>query len=475
MKYLIEDMEPALPFHFFEEIAAIPRPSGREQEIADYLCAFAREHALFVYRDAANNVLIKKPATKGRENEPALLLQAHTDMVAEKNEDVLHDFTRDPIRLVREGNILHADGTTLGADDGSGVAVMLALLCEAPSHPPLECLFTSSEEVGLVGAAAFDYSLISARRMFNLDGGCEKEIVIGCCGGLRTDVSFSASRSDCKGEGISLCITGLCGGHSGEDIDRGRSNALSLMAEWLHAIGARTDLRIISLHGGDKDNAIPRECRAEIMVPHAAPVLPLLEAQGEVLKRRCAAPEDAACRFLLGRCDTGAAFTAEDSEKILHLLASKGGVLARRADGTPHTSRNIASVRTTDEGVQLTASARSYDGAEIEKWRDELVARATAVGASALHRGAYPGWESPADSALIALIADAFCQVGGERPVPVVIHAGLECGLITDRLPGMVAASMGPNANNFHTPAECMELDSFARFYRALLRFLEIC
>ena len=472
---LIEGRQPEALFRYFEEISAIPRMSYHEEKIADYLVAFAKKRNLEWYRDSYQNVLIRKPATASLADHAPVLLQGHTDMVCEKNGDVEHDFLNDPLDLYLDGDLLRARGTTLGADDGSGVAMMLALLCEAPSHPPLECLFTSSEEVGLVGAAAFDYSLISARRMFNLDGGCEKEIVIGCCGGLRTDVSFSASRSDCKGEGISLCITGLCGGHSGEDIDRGRGNALSLMAEWLHAIGARTDLRIISLHGGDKDNAIPRECRAEIAVPHAAPVLPLLEAQGEVLKRRCAAPEDAACSFRLECCEVSAAFTAEDSEKILHLLASKGGVLARRADGTPHTSRNIASVRTTDEGVQLTASARSYDGAEIEKWRDELVARATAVGASALHRGAYPGWESPADSALIALISDAFCQVGGERPVPVVIHAGLECGLITARLPGMVAASMGPNANNFHTPAECMELDSFARFYRALLRFLEIC
>ena len=475
MEYVLQGLTPELPFRFFEEISAIPRPSGEEAQIADYLCAFAQANGLDCYRDALHNVLIKKPATAGREGEPPLLLQAHTDMVAEKNAGVAHDFSRDPIRLVREGNLLRADGTTLGADDGSGVALMLALLSEAPSHPALECLFTVSEEVGLVGAAAFDYSRISARRLFNLDGGCEREIVIGCCGGLRTDVEMPATRSTCSGEGLSLSVTGLCGGHSGEDIDRGRGNALALMARWLAPVAAEMPVRVASVCGGDKDNAIPRECYALILPEQAERAAELLAKGAAELEASCTAPEDAELAFSVQKSAVESAFAPEDTNRILALLSAPGGVLLRRADQTPHTSRNIAAVRAEADTVKLCVSTRSYEQAEIDKWRLEMEERAEALGAAVSHRGAYPGWESPANSALSASWKQALLHVGGEAPEEYVIHAGLECGLISDHLPGLVAISTGPNAYLFHTPSEYMELDSLARFYRAMLYFLEIC
>lgn len=475
MDYMLKDMTPNLPFRFFEQIARIPRPSGHEEGIADYLCTFAAQNGLFCYRDAKNNVLIKKPASAGREGEAPLLLQAHTDMVAEKNANVTHDFLRDPIRLVREGDLLRADGTTLGADDGAGVAMMLALLCEAPSHPALECLFTTSEEVGLEGAAAFDYSKISARRLVNLDGNEENVIVTGCCGGLRTDVRMSITTETVKGEGLLLRVSGLCGGHSGEDIDKGRGNALTLMAEWLSALFGKITFHISSLCGGDKDNAIPRECTAEILPGELDTAQALLIARAKELKPLCTASEDAALTFTVERVEVTQAISVQETEQALYLLSSRGGVLARRADGTPHTSRNIASVRTEEGQMRLTVSTRSYEAGEIEKWRHEMESRATNVGAEVAHRGAYPGWESAPDSALADCWKAAMRAISGKEPQTVVIHAGLECGLISDHLPGLIAISMGPNAKYLHTPAECMELSSFSRFYRALLLLLQNC
>ncbi|MBE6595940.1 MAG: aminoacyl-histidine dipeptidase, partial [Ruminococcaceae bacterium] len=241
MKSLFEDLSPLAPFRFFEEISAIPRASGNEAGIAAYLMRFAGSRGLSCCEDAIHNVLIQKPASPGREGEPALLLQCHTDMVAEKHGHVAHDFEKEGIHLLREGNILRADGTTLGADDGFGVALILAVLDDAElSHPALECLFTVSEEIGLEGAGAFDYTRVSARRMINLDSAEEDTVIIGCCGGLRTDLTVPLHFTDVSEDGLRVRISGLCGGHSGEDIDRGRLNAHVLMGAVLRELQSVT-------------------------------------------------------------------------------------------------------------------------------------------------------------------------------------------------------------------------------------------
>ena len=256
----------APPLCFFEQISAIPRPSRDEGAIADWLVDFATQRGLECTRDAAHNVLIKKSATKGREKSPVVLLQAHTDMVCEKHPHVAHDFKTEGLSLVREGNFLRADGTTLGADDGYGVATMLALLDdEGISHPALECLFTSAEEVGLVGASKFDYRSIRAKYMLNLDAAEEDVVIVGCCGGLRAKLSVPVAFSPVCGKGMSLSLGGLCGGHSGEDVNRGRLNAHVLMGKLLPALRAKTDFRIVAISGGEKDNAIPRECTVTLL------------------------------------------------------------------------------------------------------------------------------------------------------------------------------------------------------------------
>lgn len=474
MKYLLQDVEPRVALRYFEEISAIPRASGNEAGMADYLVAFAKAHGFDHYRDAANNVLFKVPATKGRENEPAMILQAHTDMVAEKNAGIVHDFEKDGICLVREGDILHADGTTLGADDGYGVSMILGVLTECEDHPALECLFTSSEETGMDGALAFDYSRLSARLLLNLDGGEEDLLTCGCCGGLRSDLHLPVTVTADDEQGLRIVLDGLCGGHSGEDIHRGRANALALMAEMLGAVKELGELRIGALHGGDKSNAIPRDCMAVIAVSDLARAIQVVEAKTEQIRARLVA-DDAAFSVRIEPVQASALCTAEDTERILHLLSTVGGVMDwhTEIEGLPYTSRNVASVRLGGGECLVVISHRSFDFAKVEASGKEIDARVESVGGWAHHHNAYPGWDSPVSSPLIEKWRRAYEGITGTPLRVNAIHAGLECGLFAGNLPGLSAISLGVNIKDLHTPAERMELSSYERLYRVLLAFLK--
>ena len=475
MSKLFTDLCPQAPFSYFEEISAIPRASGNEDGIASYLVRFAESHGLTVYRDATNNVFVKKPATPGREGEPALLLQCHTDMVAEKHNHVVHDFEKDGIRLVREGNILRADGTTLGADDGFGVALILAVLSDpALSHPALECLFTSSEETGLVGAGAFDYSRVSARQMINLDSAEEDTVIIGCCGGLRTDLRFPLHTAPACADGLCVRIGGLCGGHSGEDIDRGRLNAHVLMGDILQKLYALSPFCFVSLTGGDKDNAIPRECEAVILPKDKEAAASHLAAMAAEIGQYVQAAEDSGLMLTVENASVARVTTAEDTANILRLLSVRNGVLYQRTEPPlmPETSRNLARIRTEEDALSVAFSSRSEKERRIEESKLELDALAASLGGTCRHYAGYPGWVSPAEAALVRQWQKAYADVTGKVTVPALIHAGLECGLISAALPGLTAVSVGCNIRDLHTPAETMELDSMARIYRTLCHLL---
>ena len=474
MKYLLQDVQPQVALRFFEEISAIPRASGNEVGVADYLVDFARSHGLFCYRDAAHNVLIKAPATPGRECEPAIILQAHTDMVAEKNAGVEHDFEKEGIRLVRNGDILHADGTTLGADDGYGVSMILGVLEECNDHPALECLFTSSEETGMDGALAFDYSLLSARILLNLDGGEEDLLTCGCCGGLRSDLHLPVTHTNDSASGLCITLDGLCGGHSGEDIHRGRANALALMAELLLAIKGLGGLRIAALHGGDKSNAIPRDCKALVCVDDVARATEILKERIAQIDARLVA-DDADFSVSVTACTATSLCAPEDTDRILKLLAITGGVMAwhQEIEDLPYTSRNVASVRLEGEECLVVISHRSFDFAEVEKSGAQIGACVESVGGCVRHHNAYPGWDSPTSSPLIEKWRAAFEPIAGAPLRVNAIHAGLECGLFAGNLPGLSAISLGVNIKDLHTPAERMELSSYERIYRVLLAFLK--
>lgn len=463
-------------FHYFTKISAIPRASGNEEGMVSFLLEFAAQKGLFAVRDEARNVFIKKPGSKGREDEAPLLLQCHTDMVAEKKAGVSHDFKKEGIVLKREDDRLFADGTTLGADDGIGVAMILSVLGDSElSHPPLECLFTAGEEVGMDGALAFDYSQIAARRMLNLDSSEENAVIIGCCGGVRSDLSLPYMPQSCREEALLLTIDGLAGGHSGEDIDKGRQNALSLMGKLLREIGEKTAFTLAYLTGGDKDNAIPRECKAAILSEEEETVRTVARIfENEV--REKLTKEDSGFTLSVQKVPVSAHFTAADTEKVLSVLSVRNGVFAYRTEPPrlPRTSRNLARVRTEANEVNFGFSSRSELPAELEDSKTELDALADRIGAQNRHYAAYPGWVSSADSPMIRAYCRAYHEATGRETAPTVIHAGLECGLISERLPGLVALSAGPDVCDLHTPAETLSLSSAVRVYAAVCKFLAL-
>lgn len=460
------------PFVFFEEISKIPRASRNEREIAQYLVDFANRLGLYSYRDDENNVLIVKNATQGRENEGSIMLQAHTDMVAEKNNATKHDFSKDPIELIQEGNILRANGTTLGADDGFGVACMMAVLEDKTlSAPRLECLFTSSEEIGLVGASTFDFSRIQAKNMINLDSAEEDTVIIGCCGGVRTEMKIPVCVEKGSFDGYKITIGGLCGGHSGEDINRNRLNSHVLMGMLLKEIGKRASVRISSIFGGDKDNAIPRENETVIVTDKEIDLSFLNDFARGMIKAR----EDEGLFVNVEKITTSEAFSENDTAKILDVLSTPNGVLFYRTEPPilPETSRNLARVITGENYVDICFSSRSYLEHRLDESLSTLDKIAKRNGGTTYHHERYPGWASDKDIPLVKNWQRAFEIVSGKKTEPTLIHAGLECGIITQKVPGLEAISVGCNVHDLHTPRETMEIDSMDKIYDTLVTFLK--
>ncbi len=469
---------------YFEEISAIPRGSFNEAGIADYLCRFATSHGLEHIRDEYNNVLIKKSATEGRECEDALMLQGHTDMVCEKNDGVEHDFECEGIKLCVKEGWLSADGTTLGADNGVAVATMLYILDGADgnvtSHPALECLFTVSEEVGLIGAKNFDYSNISATRMINMDSADESQIISGCAGGERITLTYEAETLVAEGEAFKLTVNGLFGGHSGEDINRGRANANKLLGRVLLALSDEFSFCLAAVNGGSKDNAITREASAVLLVKsedsaklaacvdklyaEIAPELSKDDANFALTAERTDAPE--------------LCFSKEAGKKIIFLLSTVAyGVfeMNRSIDSLVEYSRNLGVVKTEGNVVSFTFSSRSAMPQRIKASERELFAYADMLGMQADVGEAYPGWDFSEESAIRELYARTFKSLFGRDCEITVIHAGLECGIIKEKLPHMDMISCGPVVLDLHSPDERMELASFERFFDVIKNVVAAC
>ncbi len=477
MEYVISGRKPASVFRYFEEISAIPRGSYNEAGIADYLVAFAKARNLEHYRDELHNVLIKKPASKGQEGRKPLLFQGHTDMVCEKNGDVEHDFLRDPLRLWVDGKLLRARGTTLGADNGIAVAMMLALLDgEVAEHPAIECLFTTAEEVGLNGAQGFDYGLVSARAMINLDSEDMGTVTCGCAGGLRSDLTLAAETEPFAGEGLRVRISGLMGGHSGADIHTGRANANKLMGRLLAALLPTCDARVVAVNGGSKDNAIPRECEAVLAVADTERATELLTdaaaaIAGELVK------EDRGFTVSVETVDAESVMMSrEDTARVCAVLAcSANGVLEmnRNIAGLVEYSRNLGVVRTENDTVTFVFSSRSSMESRLDASIRELDALAAVTGCTARHYSRYPGWDFAPTSALREAYLAAYRDVTGADATVTTIHAGLECGIIYSKLPDMDMISIGPDMYDIHSPDEALDLDATETFWRVLARLIE--
>ena len=481
MSYVIHGYQPEKLFRYFEDLAAIPHGSGNESAVADWLVAFAHERGLEVIRDAWNNVLIRLPASEGREGEATLLLQGHTDMVCEKNNDTVHDFTKDPLKLRVTDGWLHAEGTTLGGDDGIAVAVMLTVLDGGvSSNPPIECLFTTEEETGLTGAANFDYSLLRARRMINLDNEELGILIAGCAGGIRSEVDIPINTVPYALPRIEIELKGLCGGHSGGCIHMGRANANKLMARILTALFAAHPFRLVRMDGGSKDNAIPRECRAVIATEELEQSLAFLSAYEKTVAAELG-EEDRGFHLITATATAEAKDRAMDTlatRRVLTVLtAAQDGVIAMSHDvpGLVEYSRNMGVVRTDTDKCRFTCvfSTRSAIEAQIDASVAQLDMLASLVGAKTRHHSRYPGWSFAKESAT----RDAYCahyrEVMGRDVEVTIIHAGLECGIMKNHLPDLDAISVGPDMQGIHSPDEKMNLASCEKFWEILRGMIE--
>ena len=459
-------------------ISDIPRPSYREEKIADLICDFAAKNGCEFYRDEANNVLVNVKATKGCEGRAPILLQGHTDMVCEKNEGTVHDFLSEGIKIVEKDGWLTADGTTLGADNGVAVAIMLYVIEGGiDEHGDVQCLFTSAEEVGLDGVKSFDFSRIFARKMINMDGENEKCVIVGCAGGLRTDVELEPSYKEISSDVLKIRISGLCGGHSGENIASGRANANILMGRLLCEIFYKVGLSVVSLSGGTKENAIPREATAYIEVDNRDKVKQIADEFYRGVKKELSAEDSGfALSCELSSEEFSRAFDKKSTRSVLTLLASvKNGIIemSKSLSGLVEYSRNLGVIKFADGKLDLVFNSRSAIDAQLDAAERELELLAGLSGGKATHYSRYPGWAYSKESALADEYIDVCRELYGREVRKEMIHAGLECGIIKANLEGLDCISCGPNMKNLHSPEEALEVDSFGEYALAVCTLIK--
>jgi len=478
---MLSNHEPKNVFNFFEAISRIPRGSGNEKGISDWLVAFAKDRGLWVHQDKALNVVIKKPGTKGYENAQTVILQGHMDMVCEKNADTVHDFEKDPLKLIVEGDFLRAEGTTLGADNGAAVAMALALLDSANiPHPPLEVLLTSSEEVGLIGAGKFDETLLEGKLFLNMDSGEEGFFCVCCAGGGRVDLSYAPEYCDLPaGYAVkTLKIKGLKGGHSGIDITKERGNSNRLLGRSLQILQSKFAIRFTNINGGLKENAIPREAEAVIAFAEAK-TGELAEEVKRIEKtfRHEYAMSDEGLELYLEDCteNVKTVFTQSLCTNIVSaLLMIPNGVQAMNLvfDDLPETSLNIGIVSTQEDAIAISAGIRSSVTSRREMLVAQLNAVALATGANIKVSGLYPAWEYNKESVLREKAMKVFAEMFGKEAVICGTHGGLECGIFYEKINGIDIVSFGPDIHEMHTPNEKMSISSFGRTWDFLTKLL---
>lgn len=467
MNYIINGREPAGLFRFFEDICSIPHGSGNESALADYIVNFARERGIYAYRDGNDNVLLRRRADYGCEGREPILIQGHIDMVCEAESWNDIDFTRDGLELRLDGNMLTANGTTLGADDGVAVAIMLALLDEnGGCMPEIECLFTTEEETGLTGASSFDYSRLHSRRMINLDTGGEI-VIVSCAGGMRTKLSCRAKTEPYSGKAITVEVDGLAGGHSGADIHLGRANA-NLCALRL---AKAADARIVKLAGGSKDNAIPSRCAMTVTADDVLNAAAVMRAEAESIKLTLN-DEDAGMTVNINVVDyDGEAPVAEFTDRLQNLTGELPLGVISMCDGIDmvETSQNYAIIELDPDGAfTLHLSARSSVDEQLDEMKSTLAALAEKYGFDAETGSRYSGWEYAPVSAMRDGYAAVYRELTGRDIEVTGIHAGLECGIIKRAVPDMDIIATGARTLAEHTTREALDLDSLTLVYNAV-------
>lgn len=478
-----ENLKPKKVFHYFEEICKIPHGSGNIDMLSDYLVEFAKERDLFYIQDICKNVIIIKEATSGYEAEEPIILQGHMDMVAVKKPGASIDMEKEGLRLAIDGDDLFAEDTSLGGDDGIAVAYALAILdSDEIAHPRLEVIITVDEEVGMDGARELDVSMLKGRRMLNLDSEEEGFILAGCAGGARVDWTLPLIREERCGERYAVCMKGLQGGHSGAEIDKERGNANALLGRLLYSLCQSMDLYLEELEGGLADNAIPREARAVFVIGEGQEKL-LRNSVKDVEKelQQELQTKDPDIRIEIERLEAsgGKAISCVSSEgtvKLVSLLfAAPGGVQAMSADmeGLVETSLNMGIVSLKNDKAVVQFSVRS----SLESAKRALIGKLKSIafmaGASQEVRGDYPGWAYQKNSHFRDMAVRVFKDMYGKKPEIQAIHAGLECGLFSAKIPGLECISIGPDMKNIHTTEERLSISSVERVWNYVVELLK--
>ncbi len=474
----VKELEPRVVWEQFDAITRVPRPSKREDRIIGFLMDFAARHGIECKRDRIGNVVMRKPATAGREDRPTVILQSHMDMVCEKNSDVNFDFENDAIRTRIEDGWVRADGTTLGADCGIGMAASMAMLIDpAAEHGPLEALFTVDEETGLTGAFELGEGMLTGKYLINLDSEDEGEIFIGCAGGIDTVATF-VCRTEPSPKNYSFYrfdVSELVGGHSGDDIDKGRANSNKIAARLLYEAQTRYDARLSYLDGGNLRNAIPREAYAVFGVPAR------LSHEFESRCRQFMEEVKAEYRLTdpdmrLSLCEMPEVAEVLDMQSQQRLVGALMGVangvlaMSQSVKGLVETSTNLASVKFADaqHAVVTTSQRSSVESAKL--WAMQTVEAAfAAAGADVAHSDGYPGWAPDPDSLLLRRTVECYRALFGTEPKVRAVHAGLECGLFLEKYPELEMVSFGPTIRGVHSPDERLEIATVDKFW-ALLR-----
>ncbi len=460
----------AKAIRFFEEFSKIPHGSGNTSHIADWLVSFAESRGLECIRDKSDNVIIRKPATNGYEARPAVIFQGHLDMVAEKKPGASIDMEKEGLTLYRDGDLLRAENTTLGGDDGVALAYALAVLdSDDIPHPDFEALFTSDEEIGLLGATALDGNLVKGRLLINIDSDAEGIFTVGCAGGMRSDITLPLTKEDANGSAYMLKVSGFKGGHSGVEIDKGRVNASKALAKMLAGLG---EINISDIHGGNADNAIPRECECTFCTDED--ITNTVNALADELKKKYNDIEPD-ITVELKAVNAKECIGKEGSSILVKMLNElPSGIIAMSEDieGLVETSLNLGILRMTDTEVGISFSVRSAKGAEKRRLGDRLEAIAAKYGASYSERGEYPAWEYKKESHLRDVMKKVYEDMYGKSPEIVTIHAGLECGILSEKMEGLDCVSIGPDNLDIHTTEERLSLSSFDRVWKFLKRVL---
>ena len=478
----IEGLKPALVWKYFAEIALIPRPSKHEEAMTKYVMATAKSFGLEAHTDKVGNVVVRKPASKGMEKKPSIALQGHLDMVPEKNADKKHDFLKDPIELVRKGDYMMANGTTLGADNGVAVATNLAIMEDKTlQHGPLEFLFTVDEETGLTGAMNLQPGFVKSKTLMNLDSEEMGDIYVGCSGGRDTAGTWklAAENSPAQHTAFELSVKGLKGGHSGLEIDKGRGNAIKLINRTLIALEA-AGVRLSTINGGNKRNAIPRECTALVFIPNKQvdAAKKIVKASNEMMRAELSTVEPDLIIALAAKNNIrkGKVVKAATQKKLTMTIASlPHGVLKMSADipNLVETSTNVAVITTTEKGIELATSQRSSVASELTEAVHSVQSIFKLGGVKPVSSDGYPGWKPDLTSQILKTAVASYKGLHGKEPNIKAIHAGLECGIIGERYPGMDMISFGPTMSGVHSPDEKLLIPTVDQFYGFLLAILK--